>query len=118
MIQQSFIWERADVFYRKLNTRRPSVGLVSIPIPAGLAVDAFPGLVALLALASQACGVALNQRQGKLGVFEVQTDAGIWDAADAGALITYDRRAEKMRQRPATRFRTWEQIEAEERSAA
>jgi len=90
---------RIDIFYRTFN-RRPGAGQVReyfIPAPADTS------LANLLEAAHQA-GVPLGGAGRQYGgIFELQTDAGIWSTQDGG----------KLTPRHGT-FRTWEEIEQEE----
>lgn len=98
----------ADVYYRQWNTRRESIGEVFVRVE----IDA--DLLTILRAAEVASCKALTRRRGNaLGVFQVQTDLGIFTATDDGSLTSYHpERGCKLRKQ--VQFKTWAQLEAEE----
>lgn len=89
----------AQVFFRTFN-RVPERGVVQV---VDVQVEEQAELRSIIEVAGRACGKALLARSGLVGVFEVQTDAGIWDTAHGGCLLT-----------KAVRFRTWDELDCEE----
>lgn len=98
---------RADVFYRKWNTRRASTGVVLVEVAEDVS------LVDIITVAGREEGKALERRQGCIGVYEVQTDKGVWVASDDGCLINFNVKR-GARARPEARFATWEELEAQD----
>lgn len=79
-------------------------------------VAAGTGLVEILVAAGTLIGVRLHERANRgTGVYEVQTDLGLWRADDDGSVISYDAKR-GTRVRPQTRFTTWEELEAQDRA--
>lgn len=74
------------------------------------------GLVEILVAAGALIGVRLHERANRgTGVYEVQTDLGLWRADDDGSVISYDpKRGTRIRKQ--TRFSTWEELEAQDRA--
>lgn len=101
---------RADIFWRKFNSRRASTGEALVEVPE----DA--DLITILKAAYPVTGVHMETRGSRgTGVYEVQTDKGVWQAEDGGALISYDtKRGTRVRRQ--TRFDTWEELEAQDRA--
>lgn len=94
---------RADFFWRTQN-RVPSRGReceFTCAVPRG--TD--PAL--MLVIAGALAPVRLDQRHGPHGVYEIQTDEGIWRAPDGADVRS-----------PRATFKTWEQLEAEDRRRA
>ena len=90
---------QADIFFRTFNKipERQNVQVVTVDVPHDATVRD------MVAAAAAACGKALLSRNGRIGVFEIQTDLGIWDREDEGCVLN-----------GAVRFRSWEQLELEE----
>lgn len=84
---------KADVFYRTWNRNRAKsrVKVTSVDVPAN----------ANLADVLKASGAPSGNRTWS-GVFEVQTDAGIWARPDGGPFW-----------KGGVTFRSWDQVEAE-----
>ncbi len=91
---------KAQMFYRTFN-RKTAVGVVKV-VEAMVAHGA--PLKEILAAGCMASGVALLSRYGQIGVFEVQTDEGIW---------SHPGEAERCVLTKGVEFKTWEQLESE-----
>jgi hypothetical protein len=101
---------RCDAYFRAWN-RKPSrifeprnVRVVIFEAPEAVSVDE------LLALA-RAAGAAKDP--GRCGIFQIQTDAGIWTASDGRTI-----RTSSPGLRARVRFHSWEALEAAELGAA
>lgn len=99
---------KADIFYWRYNTRRVSVSDEQVEVPPGT------GVVEILRAVEKVQQRRLSRRSGKTGVFEIQTDEGVWDVTDGGSLTRFTEKTGCVL-RPQARFRTWQQLEAEER---
>lgn len=93
----------ADLFYRSWNghTKTKSVKETSVEVGEEM------GFAEILAAATEQTGVQFARRGG-LGVFQIQTDAGIWARTDG---------TEGVLQAHNVTFKSWEQLEAEELAA-
>jgi hypothetical protein len=90
----------ATVFFRTSN-RVPGRGravTLSVEVPAGA------DLQTILVAASTKHRVALLSRFGQTGVFEVQTDAGVWAHPDGSERCVLTK---------GVQFKTWEKLDAE-----
>lgn len=95
--------EDVDIFVR--TKRGEPAGAWKIRLPSNLPIEE------LITQASEFLGKKLRQR-GSKGVFEVQTDAGIWSRPGGG--VFYNNKGELFGD---VAFKTWEAIEAEEEKA-
>lgn len=87
----------AQVFYRTFNrvAGRSRAQVVDVVVPAAATLQD------MVAAAARICGRRLLARSGRTGVFEVQTDAGLWTTPDEGGCVLTQR----------AQFQTWEQLD-------
>jgi hypothetical protein len=98
---------RADVFYRKFNSRRESIGEVLVEVPQGAELEL------IIREAGRLLGKALERRSSSTGVFEVQTDEGIWSVPE-GSLTRWQAARERLVVREGAVFESWEELERRE----
>lgn len=86
---------KADFFWRTAGGGRECEFRCDVPETATVAE--------MLAIAGALAPVNLHQRTGRAGVYQIQTDLGIYNAPSVGTDV----------RSPRTTFKTWEQLDEE-----
>lgn len=97
---------RADCFFRtwnrdKAKTMSPAnVRIVSVEVEPGEGAEA---------IIRKAWTAGASKGNGQTGVFEIQTDKGIWSVAEGGPLLSQSGNL-----RRGAQFKSWDALESEE----